>query len=75
MMDSKPPNPFHVAQLDDTVIAGGLSPRRLTADEAINLAAHLVIFAEAIRHSGKAIVTADFSGLVLELADHVGLSK
>lgn len=41
-MTPRTPNPFMVAELDDTIIVPGLSPRRLTRDEAIDLAAWLV---------------------------------
>lgn len=42
-------NIFHVALLDDTVSIPGLSPRRLTRSEALNVAAWIV---EVTRRDG-----------------------
>lgn len=69
MMDA-PKNLFLVGALDDTIIAPGISPRRLTASEAINLAAHLLVHAEHVRHRDGAEPEqpAMFSELVTTLA-------
>lgn len=41
-------NLFLVGLLDDTIIAGGLSPRRLTREEALNVAAYLIVNADCL---------------------------
>jgi hypothetical protein len=39
-------NKFHVGLVEDTVVIPGLTPQRLSKDDALNLAAHLIALAD-----------------------------
>jgi hypothetical protein len=55
-------NKFMVGSLENTITILGLTPRRLTHDEALNLAAWLLAIADS--HSGQHV---DMNGAVLSL--------
>jgi len=64
MIDQK--NKYLVGIVEDTIVIPGLTPQRLSFDDAVNLAAWLVGFADGHRGDFETVRTLD--GYVAELS-------